>query len=154
MYIKILLLLNLIGFAFVVSQPFFYLLALSNAQKSLDAPSYIELRKQLDKNLQVTLRLVYYITLISALMLTLFTFSFTLSLLFISSLIALCALLTDIVLAFTGDIPLNNIINTWNATSYPRHWKLVRKKWFYFFHLRQLVTIIGFISLLIGVVFG
>ena len=117
MYIKILLLLNLIGFAFVVSQPFFYLLALSNAQKNLEAPSYIELRQQLDKNLQVTLRLVYYVTVISALLLTLFTFTATLSLLFLASFVALCALLTDIVLAFTGDIPLNNIINTWNAHS-------------------------------------
>jgi hypothetical protein len=154
MYAKILVLLNLVGFAFIVSQSLFYLLALTNAQKSLQAPAYIELRKLLDKNLQVTLKIVYYITLLTTLLLTVITFSTSLSLLFITSAIALLALFTDVYFALRGDIPINNLINQWNANNYPRHWQLIRRKWFYFFHIRQVAGIIGFSSLLVGAVFG
>ena len=154
MYAKILVLINLTGFAFVVSQSLFYLLALTNAQKNLEAPSYIELRKLLDKNLRITLKIVYYITLTTTLLLTVITFSTSLSLLFITSAIAMLALIIDVYLALKGDIPINTLINQWNTDNYPRHWHLIRRKWFYFFHMRQAAGIIGFGSLLVGAVFG
>jgi hypothetical protein len=154
MYAKILILLNLIGFAFVASQPLFYLLALANAQKSLRAPSYIELRQLLDKNLQISLRLAYYITIITTVLLTIMAFSSSLSLLFITSAIALAALMIDVYLSLKGDVPINKIINQWNTDNYPRHWQLLRRKWFYFFHIRQIAGIIGFGSLLVGAVFS
>ncbi len=154
MYAKILMLLNLVGFAFVASQPLFYLLALAKAQKSLQAAAYIELRQLLDKNLQVSLRLVYYLTIITAVLLTVETFSTSFSLLFITSVIALAALGIDVYLALKGDMPINHIINQWNANNYPRHWQLLRRKWFYFFHIRQIAGITGFTSLLVGAVFG
>lgn len=154
MFAKILILGNLIGFAFVVSQPLFYLLAFSKAQKNLKAPSYIELRKLLDQNLQVTLRLAYYVALVTVVLLSVVAFTEHRWLLFTTSLVALAALATDIFLALKGDIPINNIINQWSPENYPRHWKLMREKWFYFFYLRQIAGITGFASLLIGAVFG
>ena len=44
MMLNLLTLINLLGYAFVVSQPLFYLLAMADAQKRLQAPAYVELR--------------------------------------------------------------------------------------------------------------
>jgi uncharacterized membrane protein len=154
MHLKFLILLNLIGFAFIASQPLFYLLALTDSQKKLAASSYIELRKLLDKNLKVKLQALYYLTVITAVLLVVASFSTTSPLLFITACIALCTLIADIVISLKRNIPINNLINKWEVDAYPRHWQLIRRKWFYFYHIRQIVGIVGFISLLIGVVFG
>jgi hypothetical protein len=154
MYLKLLLLLNLIGFAIIASQPLFYLLALSDSQKKLAAPAYIELRKLLDKNLKLKLKALYYTTLISIILLVIFSFSTVVPLLFISACIAFCTLVLDIAISMKRNVPINKIINNWEVDAYPMHWQLIRRKWFYFYHIRQVAGIIGFISLLVGVVFG
>jgi uncharacterized membrane protein len=154
MYLKILMLINLIGFACIASQPLFYLLALADSQKKLVAPSYIELRKLLDKNLRIPLQALYYGTLLSVALLMVFSFLSHAPLLFTSASIALLALIADVVISLKRNIPINNLINKWDPQAYPRHWQLIRRKWFYFYHIRQAVGIVGFISLLVGVVFG
>ena len=148
------MLLNLIGFAAIASQPLFYLLALTDSQKKLRAPAYIELRKLLDKNLRVKLKMLYYATLLTALLLTVLTFSAETPLRFVTACVALCALIADVVISLKRNVPINELINKWDADAYPRHWQLIRRKWFYFYQIRQAIGIIGFISLLIGVVFG
>ena len=154
MYAKILILLNLAAFAFVVSQPLFYLLALSHTQKKLQASSYIELRQLLDKTLQVRLSALYYITLGFVVTLVVFALVQASYFVFVTSLIALVALLIDVTLALKTNIPINKIINRWDSNHYPRHWQLIRRKWFYFFGIRQVAGIVGFASLLVGAVFG
>ena len=154
MYAKMLILLNLAAFAFVASQPLFYLLALGNAQKDLRASSYIELRQLLDKHLQIPLKLAYYIALAFVVLLAAASIANEMYFVFFTALIALAALIMDIVLALKTNIPINTIINNWDADNYPRHWQLIRRKWFYFFHIRQVAGLIGFASLLIGAVFG
>ena len=52
MILKALLFINLLGYAFIASQAFFYLLAMANAQRHLRAPAYVELRNLLDKKSQ------------------------------------------------------------------------------------------------------
>lgn len=154
MYLKVLVLLNLIGFALIASQPLFYLLALADSQKKLRATAYIELRKLLDKNLRVKLKALYYSTLLSAVLLVVAAFAATAPVHFITACIALCTLIADIVISIKRNVPINNLINKWDADAYPRHWQLIRRKWFYFYHIRQVVALVGFASLLVGVVFG
>ena len=154
MYAKILILLNLAAFAFVASQPLFYLLALSHTQKKLSAASYIELRQLLDKALQVRLSALYYLTLTFALALVIFSLVNAAYFLFTTSFIALIALVIDVTMALKTNIPINKIINRWDCDNYPRHWQLLRRKWFYFFQIRQVAGIIGFVSLLVGAVFS
>lgn len=154
MYLKVLLLLNLIGFAIIASQPLFYLLALADSQKKLRATAYIELRKLLDKNLRLKLRALYYSTFLSVVLLAIASFSTTAPLYFITACIALCALIADMAISLKRNVPINNLINKWDADAYPRHWQLIRRKWFYFYHIRQVVALIGFAALLVGVVFG
>jgi uncharacterized membrane protein len=75
-------------------------------------------------------------------------------LLFITSIIALAALLADALLAVKGNIPLNNYIDSWTTASYPENWQQYRSKWFSLYHIRQALNITGFIALLAGLIFG
>jgi hypothetical protein len=153
-YQKIIILLNLVSFAFVVSQPLFYILAMSEAQKTLRPASYIELRNLLDKKLQINLRFVYYATIFSNMLLVLMSWYSGSNLLLITSLIAMVSLIADMVLMFKGDIPVNKAIQNSTPENYPSDWKNYRSKGFFYYHRRQLVDIIGFFSLLTGAVFA
>jgi len=151
---KITILLNLVSFAFVVSQPLFYILAMSEAQKSLRPSSYVELRNLLDKKLQVNLRIVYYTTIFSNLLLILVSMYVQSTVLLVTSIIAMGSLIADMILLFKGNIPVNKAIQTWTPENFPPDWKNYRNKWFFYYHRRQVVDIIGFFSLLAGAVFG
>lgn len=154
MLIKITLFITLVLYAFIVGQSFFYILALSNATKKMQAVAYIETRKLIDAELRGSLSLVYYLALATSLLLTAFSVVNPNGVLFISSIIALVALVIDIAVALKGNIPINKVINNWTTDKYPADWQQVRNKWFSLYHVRQAVNIIGFISLLAGLVFG
>ena len=154
MEIKINLFITLLLYAFVISQSFFYILAMSNVLKNIQPATYIESRKLLDKNLRASLPVVYYLALIASIALTAFCLVNPSGLLFICSVIALAALLADAVLTMKGNKPINKTINTWSASDYPANWKEYRSKWFIVYNMRQVANIIGFVSLLAGLVFG
>lgn len=63
MEIKITLFITLILYTVVTSQSFFYILAMSNTMKNMQPATYIESRKLLDKNLQNSLKNIYYLAL-------------------------------------------------------------------------------------------
>ena len=153
MAIKIIQFINLLAYGFISSQPMFYLLAMSKTQKNMQPSSYVELRKLLNENLQVTLRIAYYTALLTSPLLFCCWMRFPLGLPFITSTVALTALLMDMVFLFKGDIPINKTISTWTPNNYPADWKNYRHKWFEYYHKRQVVDLIGFISLLAGAVF-
>jgi uncharacterized membrane protein len=154
MEIKITLFITLLLYAFVISQSFFYILAMSSTLKKMQAGTYIETRNLLTQTLQAPLQVVYYTALGATLLLTAFCVVNPGGWLFISSLIALVVLIADVLLAIKGNIPLNNYINSWTANNYPENWKQYRSKWFSLYHIRQALNITGFISLLAGLIFG
>jgi len=154
MDIKITLFITLLLYAIVISQSFFYILAMSRVTKSMQAVTYIESRQLLDKNLQGSLSIVYYLALAASIALTSFCVINPSGILFISSIISLVSLIIDVTLTLKGNVPLNKIINTWTVSNYPANWKEYRSKWFMVYNLRQVVNIIGFVSLLAGLVFG
>jgi len=154
MTIKITLFITLILYAAIISQSLFYILAMSKVMKNMQVTTYIETRKLLDKHLQVSLRVVYYGSLIVSIALTALCLVNSSVLLFTCSIIALVCLVADLVLIVKGNMPLNKVFNSWTTTSYPSDWQQYRSKWFSFFHIRQLANMIGFLSLLTGVVFG
>jgi len=154
MEIKITLFITLVLYAIVAAQSFFYILAMSGAAKKMRPVTYIESRQLLDENLQVSLKLVYYLTLIASIALTSFCVINPSGLLFICSVISLLLLIIDIVLSLKGNVPLNKIINSWTMSDYPANWKEYRAKWFSIYRLRQAANITGFISLLTGLIFG
>ena len=154
MEIKITLFITLLLYSFVISQSFFYILAMSRVSKSMQAATYIESRQLLDKNLQSSLSLVYYLALAVSIALTSFCVINPSGILFSCSVISLISLTIDIILSLKGNVPLNKIINTWTTSDYPANWKEFRSKWFQIYNLRQVANIIGFVSLLAGLIFG
>ncbi|HET9279510.1 MAG TPA: hypothetical protein VFN95_15045, partial [Flavitalea sp.] len=105
-------------------------------------------------SLQAPLQIVYYTTLSASILLTAFCVVNPGGLLFITSLIALVALLADVVLALKGNIPLNKYINSWTSWDYPDNWQQYRAQWFNLYQIRQALNITGFVSLLAGLIFG
>ena len=154
MAIKITLFITLLMYAMVISQSFFYILAMSVTLKKMRAQTYIETRNLLTEHLQAPLQVVYYTTLAASVLLTAFCVVNPGGILFITSLIALVALLADVLLALKGNIPLNEFINSWTSQDYPYNWRQYRAKWFSLYHIRQALNITGFVSLLAGLIFG
>jgi hypothetical protein len=70
-----------------------------------------------------------------------------------TTLLALLCLLLDVVLMIRENVPINGVIDRWSTTSYPEDWETYRTKWFAVFGYRQVVLLVGFLSLLIGAVF-
>jgi uncharacterized membrane protein len=154
MELKILLLLNLFVYAVVVGQSFLYIVALRNVQESMEAPAYIELRKLLDRNFLQKFKPVMYLSLLLNLV-SVISFLFQTSfILQTGAVIAFVAIVADALLASKGNMPINKIINNWTAESYPANWKDYRSKWMYWYSLRQIANISGFLALLIAAVFG
>ncbi|MDO9374624.1 MAG: hypothetical protein Q7T76_09405 [Ferruginibacter sp.] len=154
MEIKVIMLINLLAYSLIVSQSFLYIIALRNVQTSMQPASYIELRKLLDKNFQVKFRIVVYVTLLTCTVLTILSSMHLLGLLFITSALGLVGLVLEIILAVKGNVPINRVINSWSADQYPANWQDYRNRWLSIFAKRQAVSILGFLSLLVGAVFA
>jgi hypothetical protein len=131
-----------------------YFIALKNAQLGMQAKSYIEFRKLLDAGFNAKFKYVMYAVLITNLLLVLITVKQPAGLLFITAATAFIAIVIDTMIAVKGNIPINNLINTWSADQYPGNWFTYRTKWLQYFRYRQLANITGFISLAIGAIFG
>lgn len=151
---KIILVITLLAYAMIASQAFMYIISLKQVQMNLGASSYTELRKLTDTSMRASFKYVIYTALLANLFLVISTAKTPGNLLFLTSIIALVALVAEILLAVKGNIPINDVINTWSADNLPANWELFRTKWFAIFQYRQVASITGFISLLVGAVFG
>lgn len=154
MMTKIVLLLTLLAYSMIVSQSFMYLLSLKQMQLNLGFSAYTEVRKLIDASMRMNFKYVIYATLLLNFMLVILTAKQPASLLFFTSIIALVAFVVDTLLTVKGNMPINDIINTWSAANAPSDWEYYRAKWLTIFGYRQLVNIIGFVSLLVGAVLG
>lgn len=154
MITKILLLITLLFYSFIVSQSFMYILALRDVSLNLDVSSYIAFRKLVDASMTANFKYVIYGTLLVNLMLVIFTAKSPSGLLFITASVAFVALAIDVILTVKGNLPINVQINAWTTDNYPANWTEYRDNWLAFFRYRQIANITGFTSLLIGSVFG
>jgi len=151
---KIIFTITLLAYAMIASQAFIYILSLKHVQLSLGADSYTEIRKLTDISMRVSFKYVIYAALLANLALVIATAKTPNSLVFICASIALIALVAEILLTLKGNLPINDIINTWSPDHYPANWAAYRDKWFNIFQYRQIASITGFVSLLIGAVFA
>jgi hypothetical protein len=154
MYTKIILLLTIVAYSVIVAQSYMYIVALKNVQMSMGGGSYVQLRKLLDANLRANYKYAVYAALTMNLILVLVKINSPNSVLFIAAIIAFIALITDVLLMMKGNMPINNLINSWTPVHYPDNWAEYRAKWLQIFFYREIATITGFISLVIGAVFG
>jgi hypothetical protein len=153
MITKITLFITLLSYAFIVSQSFMYILSLRKAQLALSATSYTELRHLIDANMRARFKWPVYSALLSNLLLLILHVSTVSGLIFITAAIAFIGLIIEVILTLKGNIPLNNIMNSWTPGNYPENWQEIRLQWLNIFCYRQIANITGFLSLLAGVVF-
>lgn len=153
MELSILYFVNILLYTIVTSQSFMYLIALKDVQLNLQADQYIAIRKLIDKNFRAKYGKLIYGLLITSTLQFVYCSVQPDSLQFFTSLFAWLMLVTDILLAVQGNIPINNTINTWEASNPPANWKAVRTQWFKVYTIRQVVTIAGLISLFVGLIF-
>jgi hypothetical protein len=151
---KIILLITLLAYSIIVSQSFMYILALKDVQLKLEFNTYTEIRKLIDFSMRANFKYVIYAALLGNILLVISNIKTPGSLIFITSTISLIALIADVLLTLKGNLPINDIINTWSLDNYPKNWSEIRMQWFNIFQYRQIVNITGWISLLIGAVFG
>lgn len=149
---RIAILTSIITYAVVVSQPLMYLVALSSAQRALSAAAYIELRQRINAVMTKRLGGIYLATLVALLILLATSWRISNWYLFLSTAVALLCLLVDVGFMLRENVPINTVIDQWTATSYPADWESYRDKWFAIFRYRQVVLLIGFLSLLVGAV--
>jgi hypothetical protein len=154
MQTKIILLLTILTYSVIVGQSYMYIIALKNVQKSMNAPSYIELRNLLDASFRANYKYAVYASLLLNPLLVVVAAKNPGSILFITAAIAFVTLVADVLLMMKGNMPINNLINTWTPIHYPDNWAAYRAKWLQIFFYREIATITGFISLVIGAVFG
>ena len=131
-----------------------YIVALKNVQMDMGGGSYIQLRKLLDSNFRANYKYAVYAALIMSLLFVLINIKSPGSILFITASVSFIAMIADLLLMMKGNIPINNLINTWTPVQYPDNWAEHRAKWLQIFYYREIATITGFISLVIGAVFG
>lgn len=151
---KIIFAITLLAHAIIASQAFVYILSLKEVQLNLGANAYTEIRKLIDISMRASFKYVIYAALLANVLLVIATVKTPTSLVFITATIALLALVAEILLTLKGNLPINDVINTWSADNVPANWTSFRDKWFTIFQYRQIASITGFISLLIGAVFG
>ncbi len=151
---KIIFAITLLAYAMIASQAFMYILSLKQVQLNLNASSYTEIRKLIDISMRASFKYVIYAALLANVLLVIATIKTPTTLVFITATIALLALIAEIVLTTKGNLPINDVINTWSADNFPANWTSFRDKWFTIFQYRQIASITGFVSLVIGAVFG
>jgi hypothetical protein len=71
----------------------------------------------------------------------------------VTTTIALVCLLADATLMVRGNLPINAAIDRWSTTEQPADWEAYRNRWFTVFGYRQVVLLVGYVSLLVGAVF-
>lgn len=151
---KLIVFLYLLAYSFLVSQSFSYIISLTHVQKNLSVLSYIEFRKLTDKNFRSKFKWVFYTVLAVGPVAIWLTANEPVGLLFTTVLLSYILFWAETIIMLKGNMPINNAINTWSAENYPADWASQRDQWLYFFRLRQIVNITGFLGLLIGVVFA
>jgi len=151
---KIIFFITLISYSIIVSQSFMYILALKDTQLNLQAGPYTEVRKLIDSAMRSNFKYVIYAALLANLLLVISTLKNPGSIVFITAMIGFVALVADILLTLKGNLPINDIINTWTVDNLPANWTEYRTKWFTVFQYRQVANITGFVSLLAGALFG
>jgi len=152
--LEIAMLTTLVLFSFVVSQPFFYLVALGRASQTLSAPAYVELRQRINAVMNRRLSRLYGAALASALVLLGLALARGERLVALTTLVAILGLIADGVLAVRRNVPINTLMDGWTPADYPADWEAQRARWAEAFATRQRVLAVAYASLLVGAVAG
>jgi hypothetical protein len=144
--------LALLLFALVVSQPFFFLVALGRASDALSGPAYVELRQRVNAVMNVRLLPLYGATAASTALLAWLAFARAERGLGAAAVAALAGLVADAILAVRRNVPINARMDAWSPAAPPADWADHRARWREAFAVRQAVLSISYAILLAGAV--
>lgn len=150
---RIAILTNLFAYSIVASQPLFYIVAMSTAQRALSGSAYVELRQRINSVMKQRVPVIYLAALVTIVALLVLSWRARIWNVLITTSVALLCLVADIALMIRENVPINGVIDRWSPTDYPEDWEAYRSRWFAIFGYRQVVLLVGFISLLFGAVF-
>jgi hypothetical protein len=148
------LLASLAAYSVVASQPLFYLVAMSRAQRALSAAAYIELRQAVNPVMGKRVPPIYLAALLSLVALAVFALRAGDGLRSGAAGVALACLVVDLILMTRVSVPINAAIDAWTAADHPADWQKYRERWFGIFAYREAALLVGFASLLVGAAFG
>ena len=137
-------------FALVVSQPFFYWVALGSAFETLPGPAYATVRQAINAIMNRRLLPLYVATLVSGLVLFALALAGHRSGLAAGTAGAIAGLVADAILAVRRNVPINNAMDAWDPANPPADWTEQRRRWRAAFAIRQVVLAAAFASLLAG----
>ncbi|GIW44715.1 MAG: hypothetical protein KatS3mg077_1997 [Candidatus Binatia bacterium] len=144
---------NLLTYSTVASQPLFYSIAFTAAQRALSAGAYVELRQRINAVMTRRVPVIYLAALVtSACVLALSWYAQNWNVL-ITTALALVCLVADIALMLRENVPINGVMDRWSATDPPADWERYRNQWFFVYRFRQVILLLGFASILLGAVF-
>lgn len=141
-------------FAFVVSQPLFYWVALGRASTALSAPAYVELRQRINAVMNQRFPRLYGAAAVSAVVVLGLAVAEGASLVAVTTVVAIVGLVVDAVLAIRRNVPINAMMDGWAPGDVPADWEVHRARWSAAFATRQRVLGVAFASLLLGAVAG
>jgi hypothetical protein len=141
---------TLVLFALVVSQPFFYWIALGAASDAMPGPTYVALRQAINAIMNRRLLPLYVATLVSGLVLCVLALARGHTGLAAGTAGAIAGLVVDAILAVRLNLPINNAMDGWDPANPPADWAEQRRRWRAAFATRQLLLAAAFASLLLG----
>lgn len=121
-----------------------FVLGMGNAIENLSVGSYIELYQSMDTALTVWTPMFYVIvTGLMAASLWVLRKEWK-SVEFMLVAFALICVLDELAMTWSGNLPLNRLIHSWQSISPPSNWSEVRSQWLRFMYIRSALLISGF----------
>lgn len=151
--LRVAMIMNLVAYSVVASQPLAYMLVLSKARRALSAPAFIETRQCIDVVMNRRVPVIYLgalATLLIVLALSAHTRKWNM---LATAGVAFVCLVTHLARTMLENVPINSAIHRWSTTNCAEDWEKDRAKSFRIFSYRQVVLFAGFLSLLVGPVF-
>ncbi|MBV2167060.1 MAG: DUF1772 domain-containing protein [Bdellovibrio sp.] len=123
---------------------FAFVLGMGPAMERLTVGSYIELHQSME-TVFVAWTPFFYLALTLIIVTNLFLLRKDWrSLEFVLVAFALLCILDELVMTWTGNLPLNRVINSWQMMTPPADWIEVRSQWVRFMYIRCALLISGF----------
>jgi hypothetical protein len=152
MLIGVLALITLVLYAVVVSQPFFYALALGRASNALGAGSYVELRQRINAAIAGPLVRVYAAAFAAASALAAVAAASGAWSTALGGATGAIGLVLDLVIAVRRNVPINRRMDGWTSTTIPDDWMDHRSRWSAALTLRGWLLGACFLALVAGIV--
>ncbi len=123
---------------------FAFVLGMGPAMERLTVTSYIELHQSME-TVFASWTPFFYLTLTLIIAANLFVLRKEWrSLEFMLVAFALLCILDELVMTWTGNLPLNRVINSWQMMTPPADWVEVRSQWVRFMYIRCALLVSGF----------